>query len=226
MARPTKLPDWGGLTNLTEPSLAKRALGWIFGEAPPSSFANWFWNLITLWVIHLDERDRVTFDIDVSPSVWPTTTAAPGFISNNWQVGTGTAKTTGDYGFQTGAADTSLCECVRNDIGEVLTGYAVDPSEKLTLTEIEYYADLQTIGTCSIVITLWQSPRDGSGGGTSIASVTDTTQTTGIERRTLALAHDFDPTLHYYLTVTVRDTGGAQDCILYGLSLVVVKALV
>lgn len=48
---PTKLPEWAssGSAAITEPSEAKKDLGWI-AEKPPHEYFNWLLNLIYQWV--------------------------------------------------------------------------------------------------------------------------------------------------------------------------------
>lgn len=57
MPAPTKHPDWAtDETNNVEPPDAKKAAGWVPAEQPPSSWFNWWKNLVGLWVRWLEER--------------------------------------------------------------------------------------------------------------------------------------------------------------------------
>jgi hypothetical protein len=65
--KPTSIPRWndtGG--NRVNPPAAKKDLGWVFQEIPPSSFENWRTNLIGEWIKWLDER---TDDADAGDSL-------------------------------------------------------------------------------------------------------------------------------------------------------------
>jgi len=56
MPAPTNYPDWGtDETNNVEPPAGKIAEGWLPAEQPPSSWFNWWKNLVGLWVRWFDE---------------------------------------------------------------------------------------------------------------------------------------------------------------------------
>lgn len=53
MAAPTEYPDWAtDETNNLAPPPSKVAEGWVPAEEPPSSWFNWWMNLVGLWVRH------------------------------------------------------------------------------------------------------------------------------------------------------------------------------
>lgn len=56
VSKPTKYPEWadGGSAVITEPSGAKKLLGWII-EKPPYQFFNWLFNLIYQWINWFDQ---------------------------------------------------------------------------------------------------------------------------------------------------------------------------
>jgi hypothetical protein len=55
MPKPSSLPAWNtGGANSTEPSGAKKILGWIVDEAPPSSYFNWWQKLVYDWMVWLN----------------------------------------------------------------------------------------------------------------------------------------------------------------------------
>jgi len=55
--KPTVIPRWADDDlNVTEPSEAKKDLGWIVDDVPPSSYENWKAKLIGEWIKWLDER--------------------------------------------------------------------------------------------------------------------------------------------------------------------------
>jgi len=55
--KPTKIPRWADDDlNVTEPSEAKKDLGWIVDDVPPSSYENWKAKLIGEWMTWLNER--------------------------------------------------------------------------------------------------------------------------------------------------------------------------
>lgn len=55
MPAPDKYPDWAtDDTNNVEPPDAKKAAGWVPSEEPPSSWFNWWENLVGLWVRWLE----------------------------------------------------------------------------------------------------------------------------------------------------------------------------
>ena len=92
MARPSAVPGWDGSTNLTEPSAGKKTTGWILGESPPSSFANWFWNLVNLWLVYLDLKVNGSFSVNLRPGLLARgqTLAANERMLNGWTHDAGT----------------------------------------------------------------------------------------------------------------------------------------
>jgi DNA-binding beta-propeller fold protein YncE len=61
MARPTKLPEWasGASAEVTEPSEAKKDLGWVSGgEKPPHDVFNWWQELVYDWLSYIDSNMR------------------------------------------------------------------------------------------------------------------------------------------------------------------------
>lgn len=57
MPAPTEYPDWAtDETNNVEPPDAKKALGWVPAEEPPSSWFNWWQWIVGLWVRWFDEK--------------------------------------------------------------------------------------------------------------------------------------------------------------------------
>lgn len=63
MARPTKYPEWadGGSALLTEPTSAKKLLGWLKSEKPLGQFFNWWMNLVFQWIVYNDTRSGSLF---------------------------------------------------------------------------------------------------------------------------------------------------------------------
>ncbi len=56
-SKPTTLPEWASSTaNIFEPPAAKKSLGWLFQEIPPSNFENWRANNVFTWLQWVDER--------------------------------------------------------------------------------------------------------------------------------------------------------------------------
>lgn len=183
MARPSSLPDWGGLANLTIPSGAKRLLGWILKESPPSSFVNWFWNLITLWVVYLDAKTNGTFELRISPKIATpmSPVAAGGALSSagwfstalTWAVGSNTNVIASNSGF-------ALHVLEHRGIAAMLANRMFS-GDKVQLTEVEAVIDKTGAGTFSM--TLSESPEDGSAGSTSLMVLTFTGTTTGFETK-------------------------------------------
>lgn len=56
VSKPSEYPEWasGGSAVITDPSGAKKLLGWII-EKPPYQFFNWLFNTIFLWVEWFDQ---------------------------------------------------------------------------------------------------------------------------------------------------------------------------
>lgn len=55
--KPTQVPNWADdNVNNTEPSAAKKNLGWVFGEEPSSAFENWQMQLNGSWWKWINER--------------------------------------------------------------------------------------------------------------------------------------------------------------------------
>lgn len=54
--KPSSLPGWVPPSGeIVEPSGAKKAIGFDrLGEKPPRQYFNWFWNLMSLWLVWLD----------------------------------------------------------------------------------------------------------------------------------------------------------------------------
>jgi len=56
MAKPAAPSEWASgaaPADVVEPAAGKQASGWTT-EMPPHSYFNWFWQLVTLWIIWLD----------------------------------------------------------------------------------------------------------------------------------------------------------------------------
>lgn len=72
--RPSKLPKFNtGGTNRTEPTGGKKALGWVNGERPPSSYFNWIHGLSNDWLEHLAMAPVRAYAVDgviVEASGW------------------------------------------------------------------------------------------------------------------------------------------------------------
>jgi hypothetical protein len=82
MARPSILPEWASGGTKTEPSSAKKALGWVFGERPPFDFFNWWQDLVSDWIVYLDEGALVQYG-NVSDVVDNTPIDKIAFVSPN-----------------------------------------------------------------------------------------------------------------------------------------------
>lgn len=53
--RPTKYPEWAdGAAAITEPTTAKKLIGWLTGEHPASQVMNWLFNLAFGWIKYFD----------------------------------------------------------------------------------------------------------------------------------------------------------------------------
>lgn len=64
MAKPSIVPTWATGGTKTNPGGAKQATGWVFEEAPPFNYFNWWQGLVGDWTTWLDGRiddDDVTF---------------------------------------------------------------------------------------------------------------------------------------------------------------------
>lgn len=61
-AKPTNLAAWnsGGANNV-EPSAGEKVTGWTVGQAPPSSYFNWWMRLIWQWIVYLDDLATTAF---------------------------------------------------------------------------------------------------------------------------------------------------------------------
>jgi hypothetical protein len=54
MPQPTQDPQWNtNGTNRVEPPSGQKASGWTIGQAPPSSYFNWWMNLVYQWCLYL-----------------------------------------------------------------------------------------------------------------------------------------------------------------------------
>lgn len=54
MAQPSQTPDWNtGGANRVDPSSGQKTSGWTVNQAPPSSYFNWWMNLVYQWVLYL-----------------------------------------------------------------------------------------------------------------------------------------------------------------------------
>jgi hypothetical protein len=64
MPRPTGFPDWaaGSPTAITEPTQAKKALGWVTAEEPPAQYMNWLQRLNADWLRYLSYETVVDDD--------------------------------------------------------------------------------------------------------------------------------------------------------------------
>lgn len=74
-AKPSKVPVWGtdGLNN-TEPSAGKKALGWVRGEKPASSYLQWTQRLTGDWLQYLSDgaftgNHTITGDLAVTGTI-------------------------------------------------------------------------------------------------------------------------------------------------------------
>lgn len=61
-AKPTNLAAWntGGANNV-EPSSGEKVTGWTVGQAPPSSYFNWWQRLIWQWIVYLDDLRNIAW---------------------------------------------------------------------------------------------------------------------------------------------------------------------
>jgi hypothetical protein len=59
--RPSGYPGWGstGMTNIAEPTDAKKGYGWGVNEQPPSSYFNWLFQIQDQWIQYLDWRGKL-----------------------------------------------------------------------------------------------------------------------------------------------------------------------
>jgi hypothetical protein len=54
MAQPSQTPDWNtGGSNRTDPPSGQKISGWTVNQTPPSSYFNWWMNLVYQWVLYL-----------------------------------------------------------------------------------------------------------------------------------------------------------------------------
>ena len=57
MAKPTKDAEWAtGASDILEPTLGQKQLGWVTGTKPPNGWFNWWMNLMHLWIVWLDSK--------------------------------------------------------------------------------------------------------------------------------------------------------------------------
>jgi hypothetical protein len=68
MTRPADTPDWDATGNTSTPSASRKTSGWLGatgttpGDKPPAQEFNWFWNLVSGWLSHLNSTRSYTFD--------------------------------------------------------------------------------------------------------------------------------------------------------------------
>ena len=68
MTRPADTPDWNATGNTSAPSASRKTSGWLGatgttpGDKPPAQEFNWFWNLVSGWLSHLNSTRSYTFD--------------------------------------------------------------------------------------------------------------------------------------------------------------------
>ena len=54
MTQPTQTPDWNTSgSNRVDPPSGQKSSGWTVNQAPPSSYFNWWMNLVYQWVLYL-----------------------------------------------------------------------------------------------------------------------------------------------------------------------------
>lgn len=68
MAKPVSLPRWatGGGAVITDPPSGNKDTGWTLNQVPPSSWFNWYMNLVYLWTQYLDGIEGETLDWTVA----------------------------------------------------------------------------------------------------------------------------------------------------------------
>lgn len=57
MTRPLSKPEWipnNDPDKIIAPSSSKQSTGWLRDEKPPFQFWNWFWNLVSQWITHVE----------------------------------------------------------------------------------------------------------------------------------------------------------------------------
>lgn len=60
--KPTNLAAWNtGGANNTEPSAGEKITGWTVGQAPPSSYFNWWQRLVWQWLVYLDDIANIAW---------------------------------------------------------------------------------------------------------------------------------------------------------------------
>lgn len=97
--KPTKTANWNtGLANQTEPSGAKKILGWELDEPPASSFFNWLAFITSTWFVWIFDRTTETgggANLEVHPPAADTSADSGGALVVRGGNAGGDAATTG-----------------------------------------------------------------------------------------------------------------------------------
>lgn len=106
--KPVTLPAWNtGGTNNTVPSAGEKILGWTVGQAPPSSYFNWWQKLVYEWIAYLDDLEAQDFSW-TGFHTFTEVTEMPGTIANGLHVDGGGAGTAAVKGVAFNAAERGL----------------------------------------------------------------------------------------------------------------------